>query len=50
MRLDVVRSAGLAAWIAQTPPGTVVVCDTYNGALRSYDPATGTVTFRFRLE
>jgi thiol-disulfide isomerase/thioredoxin len=24
--------------------GTVVVCDTYNGALRSYDPATGTVT------
>jgi thiol-disulfide isomerase/thioredoxin len=23
--------------------GTVLVCDTYNGALRSYDPATGTV-------
>jgi hypothetical protein len=22
----------------------VLVCDTYNGALRSYDPATGTVT------
>ncbi len=24
--------------------GTVLVCDTYNGALRSYDPATGTVS------
>ncbi|HEU0131010.1 MAG TPA: thioredoxin-like domain-containing protein [Mycobacteriales bacterium] len=24
--------------------GTVVVCDTYNGALRAYDPATGTVS------
>ena len=24
--------------------GTLVVCDTYNGALRSYDPGTGTVT------
>lgn len=24
--------------------GTVLVCDTYNGALRSYDPAAGTVT------
>ena len=24
--------------------GTVVVCDTYNGALRSYDPATDTVS------
>ena len=26
------------------PDGTVVVCDTYNGALRAYDPATGRVT------
>ncbi|HVF19394.1 MAG TPA: NHL domain-containing thioredoxin family protein [Mycobacteriales bacterium] len=24
--------------------GTVLVCDTYNGALRSYDPANGTVS------
>jgi thiol-disulfide isomerase/thioredoxin len=24
--------------------GTVLVCDTYNGALRSYDPATGLVS------
>jgi thiol-disulfide isomerase/thioredoxin len=24
--------------------GTVLVCDTYNGALRSYDPETGTVS------
>ena len=24
--------------------GTVLVCDTYNGALRSYDPATATVS------
>ena len=24
--------------------GTVLVCDTYNGALRSYDPSTGTVS------
>jgi len=24
--------------------GTVLVCDTYNGALRSYDPAAGTVS------
>jgi hypothetical protein len=26
------------------PDGTVLVCDTYNGAVRSYDPGTGQVT------
>jgi thiol-disulfide isomerase/thioredoxin len=30
--------------VAARADGTLVVCDTYNGALRGYDPATGTVT------
>jgi thiol-disulfide isomerase/thioredoxin len=30
--------------VAPRADGTLVVCDTYNGALRAYDPATDTVT------
>ena len=26
------------------PDGSVAVCDTYNGAVRRYDPASGEVT------
>jgi hypothetical protein len=30
--------------VAALPDGTVAVCDSYNGAVRRYDPATGVLT------